>query len=110
MSQHRKHRGYQTQRIVAEYLREWWPYCEPTGAGRPGSDLTGLIGIDTEIKARRDLDLTGLIRQQKQRAAEGVVCIGIVRPDGYGPASVADWPTVMRLEQAVTLLREAGHA
>lgn len=109
MSQHRKHRGYASQRIVAEYLREWWPYAEPTGSGRAGSDLTGLVGIDVEIKARRDLDLTGTLRQQAARCGDALP-IAVIRPDGYGPARVAEWPALMPLHVAVKLLREAGYA
>ena len=109
MSQHRKHRGYESQRVVAEYLREWWPYAEPTGAGRPGTDITGLIGVDVEVKARRDLNLTGTIKQQAARAGDAVP-IAVIRPDGYGPARVAEWPVVMPLRVAVELLRKAGYA
>ena len=110
MSQHRKHRGYESQRIVADYLRTWWPHAQPTGAGRQGTDILGLIGIDVEVKARRDLDLTGTLRQQTQRCLDGVVPIAVIRPDGYGPARVAEWPVILPLEVAVKLLREAGYA
>lgn len=109
MSQHRKHRGYESQRVVADYLREWWPYAQPTGAGRQGSDILGLIGVDVEVKARRDLDLTGTIKQQAERCGDALP-IAVIRPDGYGPARVAQWPTVMPLHVAVRLLREAGYA
>lgn len=110
MSQHRKHRGYASQRIVADYFRaNGWPYAEPVGAGRQGSDLTGVIGLDVEIKARRCLDLTGTLAQQAERAAAGVVPIAVIRPDGYGPARIAQWPVVMPLSVALHLLREAGY-
>lgn len=109
MSQHRKHRGMESQRVVADYLREaGWPYAEPAGAGRPGTDVLGLIGVDIEVKARRELDLTGTIRQQAQRAQEGVIPVAVIRPDGYGPARIADWPAVMPLSVMVQLLRQAG--
>jgi hypothetical protein len=110
MSQHRKHRGHATQRIVAEYLREHgWPFAEPTGAGRQGTDVTGVPGIDVEVKARRDLDLTGTLRQQAERTNDGTVCIAVIRPDGYGPARIAEWPVLMTFSQAVQLLGEAGY-
>ena len=52
MSQSRKHRGYATQRIVAEYLQaNGWEHALPVGAGRDGSDITGIKGLDIEIKA-----------------------------------------------------------
>jgi len=55
----RKQRGYDSQGIVANYLKEnGWPYAEPVGAGRSGSDVTGIVGVDVEVKARRNLDLT----------------------------------------------------
>ena len=110
MSQHRKHRGYESQRVVAEYLRQWWPYAEPAGAGRPGTDVLGLIGIDVEVKARRDLDLTGTLRQQMNRAQEGVIPVAVIRPDGYGPARIDEWPAVMPLSILARLLKEAGYA
>lgn len=110
MSQHRKHRGYETQRIVAEYLRNnGWPFAEPVGAGRPGSDVTGVPGIDIECKARRQLDLTGTIRQQSERAGDGVVPLAIIRPDGFGPKRIHEWPVVMPLHVAVQLLRQGGY-
>lgn len=111
MSQHRKHRGYATQRIVADYLREnGWPYAEPVGAGRTGSDVTGVVGVDIEVKARRSLDLTGTLNQQAERAETGVIPIAVIRPDGYGPARIHQWPVVMPLSVAVQLLKEAGYA
>lgn len=110
MSQHRKHRGYESQRIVADYLREnGWPYAEPTGAGRQGTDVTGVLGVDVEVKARRALDLTGTTRQQAERIADGVVPVAVIRPDGYGPARIAEWPALLPLSVLVALLREAGY-
>ncbi len=108
--QHRKHRGYATQRLVADYLRErGWPYAEPAGAGRPGTDVLGLVGVDIEVKARRGLDLTGTLRQQAARAVGGVIPVAVIRPDGYGPATVDQWPAVMPLAVLARLLKEAGY-
>ena len=106
MSQHRRRRGSESQRVVADYLRaNGWPYAEPIGAGRQGSDITGLIGIDLEIKARRDLDLTGALRQIQARLRADDIGLAVVRPDGFGPSRVAQWPAVMTLETANRLLR-----
>ena len=110
MTQYRKRRGYESQRIVADYLREHgWPYAEPAGAGRPGTDVTGIVGVDVEVKARRDLDLNAVTRQIQARLRSDCIGLGVIRPDGYGPATVASWPVVMTLEQAVQLLKEAGY-
>ncbi len=109
-SQHRKHRGYATQRIVANYLREHgWPFAEPQGAGRQGSDITGTPALDWEIKARRGFSPTEAMKQSANRAKEGVVPIVVLRPDGWGEAKIADFPAIVPLSVMVYLLREAGY-
>lgn len=110
MSQYRKHRGYATQRIVAQYMSEHgWPYAESTGAGRGGTDITGVPGIDVEVKARRNLNLTALINQLEERREPGVFPMAVVRPDGAGPTTVGQWPAVVPLSDLLALLQEAGY-
>ena len=110
MSQHRKHRGYASQRILAKYLADHgFPYAESTGAGRSGSDVTGTKGIDWEVKARRGFPVTEAMKQMKERVRQGEIPIAVLRADGMGPESIANWPAIMPLEVAVWLLREAGY-
>ena len=110
MTQHRKHRGYRTQRVVAErFAANGFPHAEPVGAGRAGSDIVGLVGIDVEVKARRGLNIKALMDQLNERAEDGVLGIGVLRPDGMGEASVGKWPVVMCLDDAIALLRAAGY-
>lgn len=108
-SQHRRHRGYASQRIVAERLRvAGWPFAEPVGAGRPGSDITGVVGLDIEVKARRGLDLPGWLRQTVDRAGDATPLL-VVRPDGFGEASIDLWPAIMPLGTMIGVLRDAGY-
>jgi hypothetical protein len=110
LSQHRKHRGYATQRLVAQYLAaHGWPYAESTGAGRTGTDITGTPGIDWEVKARRNLNLIALIDQMRERQVPFSIPIAVVRPDGRGPATIDDWPAILPLSDLCDLLREAGY-
>jgi hypothetical protein len=110
VSQARKHRGYRSQRVVAErFADNGFPHAEPVGAGRAGSDIVGLVGIDVEVKARRDLNLVGLMKQLDARAKDGVLGIGVVRPDGMGETSVGMWPAVVCLDDLIALLRAAGY-
>jgi hypothetical protein len=110
VSQARKHRGYRSQRVVAKrFADNGFPHAEPVGAGRAGSDIVGLVGIDVEVKARRDLNLVGLMKQLDARAKDGVLGIGVVRPDGMGETSVGMWPAVMCLDDLIALLRAAGY-
>ena len=109
-SQHRRHRGYESQRIVAAYLREnGWPFAEPTGAGRQGTDILSTPSLDWEIKARRNLDLTGTLQQQRDRVLDGVIPIAVIRPDGYGSHRIAQWPALVSLDVLVRLLHDAGY-
>src|SRR5215472_8043714 len=92
----RKQRGHDTERIVAEWFAaNGWPYAEPVGSGRPGTDVTGMPGLLIEVKARRDLNLTGWLAQHRLAPVPTVL---IHRPDGYGAARIAEWPATMRLD------------
>jgi hypothetical protein len=96
--------------VVAErFADNGFPHAEPVGAGRAGSDIVGLVGIDVEVKARRDLNLVGLMKQLDARAKDGVLGIGVVRPDGMGETTVGMWPAVMCLDDLIALLRAAGY-
>ena len=110
MSDARKRRGRQSEHVVADYLRRnGFDHAEPVGAGRSGTDVTGTPGIDWEVKARRGLNLAGLLRQLDERAAQERLGVGVVRLDGQGPASVETWAAVLTLADLVALLRAAGY-
>jgi hypothetical protein len=109
-SQSRKHRGYKSQDILADKLvEEGWPYAKSTGAGRTGTDVTGTIGIDWEVKARKDFNPSAAIKQLKERGDGKILPIAVLRLNGQGPASIGDWPAVLRLDDLIRLLKEAGY-
>ena len=108
-SQHRKHRGYRTQKVWAEYLAvNGFPFAESTGAGRSGTDITGTIGIDWEIKARTGFNPAAAIAQLKDRKSDDLGIV-VLRLNGQGEKSVGDWVALLRGEDLVWLLREAGY-
>lgn len=110
MTDARKRRGRQSEHVVADYLRRnGFDFAEAVGAGRSGTDVTGTPGIDWEVKARRGLNLAGLLRQLDERADHGRLGVGVVRLDGQGPASIETWPAVLTLADLVALLRAAGY-
>ena len=110
MSQSRKHRGYATQRIVAEYLKEQgWQHALPVGAGRDGSDVTGIPNLDIEIKARTNLDLSGLMRQLSERKKSTGLGVGVLRLNGQGEKSVEQFVAVLTLADLVYLLKASGY-
>lgn len=110
MTQHRKHRGYQTQRIVAAYLKgRGWPHAYAIGAGEAGDDIQGTLDIAVEVKARTGFSPLAAIRQMQARRREGALPFAVLRMDGTGETTIDDWPCVIRLEDLVAVLREAGY-
>ncbi len=108
-SQSRKHRGYRSQKVLANYLVDnGFPFAESTGAGRSGTDVTGTVGIDWEVKARAGFNPSAAIAQLKDRANNDLGIV-VLRLNGQGEKSVSDWVCLLRLEDAVKLLRDAGY-
>ena len=109
MSQSRKHRGMRSQKVVAEWFaKRGWPFAEPAGAGRQGSDVTGTPDIAVEVKARRNFDPVAWVRQAEE-AADGRLPFVVMRGNGQGEKTVGDWIVLTRLETFTQLLREAGY-
>jgi hypothetical protein len=110
MSQSRKYRGYDTERLVSTYLRKWWPFALPTGAGRSGSDVTGVPYIDLEVKARADFSPKQWIDQvSKRTAATGDLPVVVCRLNGQ-KAEVGNYLAFLRFSDLVDLLVKAGYA
>ena len=106
MSQSRKHRGFRTERVVAEYLRRWW---EGASVGRGnGRDVVN-VPFDIEIKARTGLDIKGTLRQIESRTSEsGLLGFACFRLNGQGEQP-SDYVAMLRLGDLVQLLRDAGY-
>ena len=92
------------------YLAEnGFPFAESTGAGRSGTDITGCVGIDWEVKARTGFNPSSAVKQLKDRAKANILGLVCLRLNGQGEERIKDWVVVLRLEDRVTLLREAGY-
>lgn len=109
MTQSRKFRGYVSQRLVAEWFsNHGWPFAESAGAGRPGVDVTGMPGVAVEVKARRNFNMVGFLRQATTERRKGLPVV-VIRPDGFGPARISEWGALMTLADFTELLRLAGY-
>ena len=106
MSQSRKHRGFRTERVVAEFLRHWW---EGAVVGRGnGRDILN-VPFDCEVKARTGLDVSGTLRQIETRTAKsGLLGFACFRLNGQGEHA-SDYVAMLRLSDLVGLLLEAGY-
>jgi hypothetical protein len=104
----RKARGSETQLIAAEWWRgNGFPYCVDAGAGRQGRDLLNLPGLAGEVKGRANFDPLAWIRQASSNA-HGDLPFVQLRCNGQGPASIADWPVLLRTFDFTFLVRRAG--
>ena len=107
MSQSRKHRGFRTERVVAEYLKRWW---EGASVGRgSGRDVLN-VPFDCEIKARSTLNIPETLRQIEARTAKsGLLGFACFRLNGQGDTKPADYVAMLRLGDLVELLVAAGY-
>ena len=101
----RKQRSRETEAVVAERLQEVFPGAARIPASLPGNDILNTPGHAIECKARRDLRLVEWLRQVGRRAKDDELPVVIHRPDGFGPATVDDWPVTMPMWAYIELLK-----
>lgn len=100
-SQARKHRGFRTERVVAQYLGKYWPHAT-VGRGN-GKDILG-VPFDAEIKARTGFQPKAVLAQIKARTEKsGELGFGILRLNGQGE-DASEYACIIRLEDLLGLL------
>jgi len=105
-SQHRKHRGFRTERVVAEYLSQYWPGAT-VGRGN-GKDIVN-IPMDIEVKARSDFQPLAWLRQSKARTEKsGEMSLVCVRMNGQGEKP-EEFLAFLPFGTLVELLVKAGY-
>jgi hypothetical protein len=107
MTQHRKHRGFRTERVVAQYLSTVWQgACVGRGNGK---DIVN-VPFDAEIKSRTGFQPLAYIKQYKARTAiSGELGFAVLRLNGQGE-NAEDYACVIRLGDLLPLLQlKYGH-
>jgi hypothetical protein len=107
-SQARKHRGFRTERVVAEYLSTWWQgACVGRGSGK---DIVN-VPFDVEVKARAGFQPLAYLKQLKSRTAiSGELGFCVIRLNGQSDKSAEDYACIIRLEDLLPLLLlQYGH-
>ena len=106
-SQSRKYRGYKTERVVAEYLTQWWSGAT-VGRGM-GKDIVN-IPVDIEVKSRSQFSPMEWLRQVKKRTEKtGELSVVCVRMNGQGESSPEDYLAFLTFGDLVQLLLRAGY-
>jgi hypothetical protein len=100
-SQARKHRGFRTERVVAQYLSTVWQgACVGRGSGK---DIVN-VPFDCEVKARAGFQPLAYIKQLKARTSiSGELGFGVIRLNGQGE-DAADYACIIRLADLLPLL------
>ena len=109
MSQSRIYRGFKTERVVSEYLSQWWPGAT-VGRGM-GKDIVN-IPVDIEIKSRSQFSPMEWLRQVKKRTEKtGELSLVCVRMNGQGDSqeAVPEYLAFMSFGDLVQLLLRAGY-
>jgi len=100
-SQARKHRGFRTERVVAQYLSTVWQgACVGRGSGK---DIVN-VPFDVEVKARAGFQPKAYLAQLKSRTAiSGELGFGVIRLNGQGE-DAREYAAIIRLEDLLLLL------
>ena len=105
-SQARKHRGFRTERIVAEYLSQWWQGAA-VGRGN-GKDIVN-VPYDLEVKARSTFNPVEWLRQGRKRTEKsGELSLVVCRMNGQGE-DAAEYLAFLKFSDLVELLVKAGY-
>jgi hypothetical protein len=100
-SQHRRTRGFRTERVVSQYLSTVWPNAN-VGRGS-GKDIVG-VPFDCEVKSRTGFQPLSYLRQLKARTDKsGELGFGVLRLNGQGE-DAAEYCAIIRLADLLPLL------
>lgn len=106
-SQHRKYRGFATERLVADYLSSVWEFAS-VGRGK-GKDVQN-VPFDCEVKARAGFNPKAVLAQIKARTViSGELGFAVLRLNGQGE-DVREYAAIIRFEDLLVLLKlKYGH-
>lgn len=106
-SQARKHRGFRTERVVAQYLSTVWSGAT-VGRGS-GKDIVN-VPFDAEVKSRSGFQPLAYLKQLKARTDKsGELGFGVLRLNGQGE-NAEDYACIIRLGDFLPLLQlKYGH-
>ena len=106
-TQARKYRGFKTERVIAEYLQQWWAGAA-VGRGN-GKDIVN-VPFDLEAKARSTFSPMEFLRQSRKRTEKtGELSMVVCRMNGQGE-DAAEYLAFLKFSDLVQLLVKAGYA
>jgi hypothetical protein len=106
MANHRKHRGYRTQKVIADYLKQFWAYADTAGAGRQGEDILNIPTISIEVKARSDFQPLAWIKQAETNA-NGKLPMVVMRCNGQGE-DAGEYLAFVKVKDIMPIIHQAA--
>lgn len=107
MATARVSRGRKTEDLVAEWYRlHGWPDAKKVPASEGGTDITGMLYLWPEVKARGGFSPLAWIRQARKNARGGIPFV-IMRCNGQGPEQLGEWLVIRPLAEDTFLLEMA---
>ena len=122
MGNRNKAKGTAFETLVLKYFRGRGfnkAYRPATKGGYDTGDINGIVGPQrqaiVQCKNQRSFDLSGWLnatttQAQQEEVGPNAVPLLVVKRPGVGEKNLGDTYAVMRLEDAVSLLREAGYS
>lgn len=99
--------------VVGALIEAGWPYAERRAlAGvQDKGDIAGVAGVVLEVKSHKTYSFQAWLREAKaeQENANAAHAVVVAKPNGVGATRVGEWFFVMRLEDGLRLLKEAGY-
>ena len=106
-----KQKGTAFERSIADYLKRYWPYADraPLTGNKDRGDISGTPGLVWECKNAKTIKLSEWLKEAETERANAEADLGILVVKRRGYAFAADQYAVVRLENLVDLLKEAGY-
>jgi hypothetical protein len=104
----RRTRGFATERLVADYLKQWWGSATVGRGADPRGDVIN-VPFDVEIKATAKFSYLQWVKQQSARTAKsGKLGFIVWRCNGQA-TKVHEYAALVPLEVLIDLLLKAGY-
>ena len=104
----RRTRGFATERLVADYLKQWWGSATVGRGADPRGDVIN-VPFDVEVKATAKFSYLQWVKQQSARTAKsGKLGFIVWRCNGQA-TKVHEYAALVPLEVLVDLLLKAGY-
>jgi hypothetical protein len=108
MTNHRRIRGFQTERLVADFLGQWWSGATVGRGADPRGDIINMP-VDVEVKSVTKFSPLAWLRQSKARTTKsGKLGIVVLRCNGQGN-NVSEYAALLPFHALVELLLKAGY-